>query len=136
MSEAMQDYLAKAQENLAGAVSELAQGRYNSCARSAYYACFHAAIAALPQAGLVAAEPPRGWGHDWVQARFVEQLIHRRKVYAANVRRTLGDLMGLRHQADYRRERVSQRDAQQAVRRAQTFVQAVTARVAGPGGGA
>jgi hypothetical protein len=48
----------------------------------------------------------------------------------------LGDLLGLRHQADYRRERVSQGDAQQAVRRVHTFVQAVTARVAGQGGGA
>jgi uncharacterized protein (UPF0332 family) len=33
-------YLAKAQENLRSATSDLAQGRYNSGARSAYYACF------------------------------------------------------------------------------------------------
>jgi len=134
MSEAMQDYLAKAHENLAGAVSELAQARYNSCARSAYYACFHAAIAALLHAGLVPAEPPRGWGHDWVQARFVAQLIQRRKVYAASLRRTLVDLLGLRHRADYRRDRISQRDAQQAVWHAQAFVQAVTTHVMRQGG--
>lgn len=41
MSEA-QDYLAKAQESLAGAESELAHHRFNSCARSAYSACFQA----------------------------------------------------------------------------------------------
>jgi len=33
---AMHDYLAKAHEDLAGAESELQQGRTNSCARSAY----------------------------------------------------------------------------------------------------
>ncbi len=44
---AIDDYLAKAQDNLAGAESELQYGRTNSCAHSAYYACFHAAIAAL-----------------------------------------------------------------------------------------
>lgn len=56
---------------------------------------------ALLHAGLVPAEPPRGWGHDWVQARFVAQLIQRRKVYAASLRRTLVDLLGLRHRAVY-----------------------------------
>jgi len=116
MSEGTQAYLAKAHENLAGAEGKLAQGRYNSCARNAYFACFHAALAALLQAGLVSPEPPSGWGHDWVQARFVEQLL------------------GLRHRADHRRASVSQRDAQHAVRQAQRFVQAVTAHVTGPGG--
>jgi uncharacterized protein (UPF0332 family) len=42
-----QDYLAKAQESLAGADSELAHRRFNNCVRDAYYACFQAAIAAL-----------------------------------------------------------------------------------------
>ena len=60
MSEATRDYLAKAHENLAGAESELPQGRYNSGARSAYFACCHAAIAALLQAGLISPEPPSG----------------------------------------------------------------------------
>ena len=77
---AMHDYVMKAQENLAGAESELTHGQTNSCARSAYYACFHAAIAALLHAGLTAADPARGWGHDWVHATFVGQLIHRRKI--------------------------------------------------------
>ena len=82
---AMHDYLAKAHENLAGAESELQHGRTNSCARSAYYACFHAAIAALLQAGLTPPEPARGWRHDWVHASFVGQLIQRRKIYPANL---------------------------------------------------
>jgi hypothetical protein len=40
------DYLAKAQESLAGAESGLAHRRLNNCARRAYNACFQAAIAA------------------------------------------------------------------------------------------
>lgn len=128
---AMHDYLAKAQENLAGAESELQHGRTNSCARSAYYACFHAAIAALLHAGLTAPDPARGWGHDWVHASFVGQLIQRRKVYPASLRRSLPDLFVLRHTGDYRVTSVSQREAQQAVRSAQAFVQAVTAHLQG-----
>lgn len=67
MSE-IQDYLAKAQESLAGAESELAYRRFNSCARGAYYACFQAAIAALLEAGLPPPAPTGLWGHDRVQA--------------------------------------------------------------------
>ena len=88
---AIHDYLAKAHENLAGAESELQHGRTNSCARSSYYACFHAAIAALLHVGLTAPEPARGWGHDWVHASFVGQLIQRRKLYPASLRRILPD---------------------------------------------
>jgi uncharacterized protein (UPF0332 family) len=131
---AMHDYLAKAHENLAGAESELQHGRTNSCARSAYYACFHAAIAALLHAGLTSPEPSRGWGHDWVHASFVGQLIQRRKLYPSNLRRSLPDLLALRHKGDYRATRVSQREAQQAVRSAQTLVRAVTAHLQGEKG--
>ena len=131
---AMHDYLAKAQENLAGAESELTHGRTDSCARSAYYACFHAAIAALLHTGLTAPDPARGWGHDWVHASFVGQLIQRRKVYPATLRRSLPDLLVLRHKGDYRVTFVSQREAQQAVRSAQAFVQAVTAHLQGEEG--
>jgi uncharacterized protein (UPF0332 family) len=133
---AMHDYLAKAHENLAGAESELQHGRTNSCARSAYYACFQAAIVALLQAGLTLPEPARGWGHDWVHASFVGQMIQRRKIYPANLRRTLPDLLALRHKADYRATHISQREAQRAVRSAQALVQAVTAYVQGREGSA
>jgi uncharacterized protein (UPF0332 family) len=128
------DYAAKALENLASAESEWTFGRLNSCTRSAYYACFHAAIAALIQARLAPPEPSQGWGHDWVQAQFVGQLIQRRKVYPAPLRRTLTDLLDLRHRADYRIVHVSRRDAQHAVREAQVFVQTVTASLSREGG--
>jgi uncharacterized protein (UPF0332 family) len=115
---------------------ELAYGRHNSsCTRSAYYACFHAAIAALIQAGLTFPEPSGGWGHDWVQASFVGQLIQRRKHYPAPLRRTLTNLLDLRHKADYRAVSVSQREPLQAVRHAQAFVQAVAAYLTSQGRG-
>jgi len=63
-------------------------------------------------------------------------LIQRRKLYSANLRRTLPDLLALRHKGDYRATRVSQREAQQAVRSAQTLVQAVTAHLQGEEGSA
>ncbi len=45
-------YLAKAEESLVGAASELAHGRYNNSVNRAYYACFQAAIAALQHASI------------------------------------------------------------------------------------
>ena len=85
----------------------------------------------LLHTGLTAPEPARGWSHDWVHTNFVGQLIQRRKLYASNLRRILPDLLALRHKGDYRATRVSQREAQQAVRSAQALVQAVTAHLQG-----
>jgi uncharacterized protein (UPF0332 family) len=72
-------YLAKAQESLAGAESEFANGRYNNCANRSYYACFQAAIAALLHAGIQPRSPQGQWGHDFVQAELIGQLINRQK---------------------------------------------------------
>jgi hypothetical protein len=88
----VQDYLARAQESLAGAESELAHRRFNRSARGAYYACFQAAIAALLAEGIFPQNPAGLWGHDHVQ-----------------------------------------REAAQAVRRAQEFVREVTVRLAQSG---
>jgi len=63
-------------------------------------------------------------------------LIQRRKLYPANLRRTLPDLLALRPKGDYRATRVSQREAQHAVGSAQILVQAVTAHVRGEEGSA
>ena len=72
-------FLARAHESVGGAESEFVNDRYNNAANRAYYACFQAAIHALSDAGV---QPPGAtdqWGHDVVQARFVGDLINRRK---------------------------------------------------------
>ena len=79
-------FLAKAQESLAGAESEFANGRYNNCANRCYYACFQAGIAALIRAGVQPKSADRLWGHDFVQAEFVGRLINRRKLYPSTLR--------------------------------------------------
>jgi uncharacterized protein (UPF0332 family) len=129
-----QDYLAKAWESMAGAQSELAHRRFNNSVRDAYYACFQAAVAALLEEGIFPLHPEGLWGHDLVQASFVGQLINRRKRYPPTLRRTLTELLGIRHKADYRAVGVSQREAGQAVRRAQEFVREVKARLPRQGG--
>lgn len=125
MSELEDIFLAKARESLAGAHSELVNRRYNNCANRNYYACFQAAIAALDRAGI----RPRGarpdWGHDFVQAQFVGQLINRRKLYPVALRGILLHTMNLRHDADYNRRMVGQTEAIRAVRQTRQFVQAV-----------
>jgi uncharacterized protein (UPF0332 family) len=118
-------FLEKAQENLAAATSELTQGRYNSSANRSYYAVFHAAIYALIRQGI---RPPGGsdiWGHDFVQAQFVGQLINRRKRYPASLRTTLADNYTLRELADYRMAHVGEIRARRARRKAEEFVGAI-----------
>ena len=75
-------------------------------------------------------------GDTRVHASCVAQMIQGRKIYPANLRQTLTDLLALRHKADYRTTRVSQREAQQAVRSAQALAQAVTVYVQGREGSA
>ena len=120
-------YLLKAEESLAGAESEFANGRYNNCANRCYYACFQTAIAALQLAGVT----PRGstWGHAFVQARFAGQLINRRKIYPANLRDVLLRTLTLRQTADYAPDSVSQVEAARAIRRTRGFVEAIWSEV-------
>lgn len=85
----------KAEESLAGAVSEFEFGRYNNVANRAYYACFQAAVAALALAGI---RPQGGrdvWGHSFVQSQFAGQLISRRKRFPAELRNVLSEMFTL-----------------------------------------
>lgn len=120
-------YLGKAEDSLAGAASELANGRYDNCANRAYYACFQAAIAALLREGIRPPGQAARWGHDFVQARFVGDLINRRRLYPARLREALFRGMELRQTADYKTERVSAVQASRQLDRAQAFVDAVIA---------
>lgn len=125
MSDLSDALLAKAQESLAGATSELVNNRYNNAANRAYYACFQAAVAALDLAGI---HPPGGkneWGHGFVQAQFVGLLINRRKLYPADLRDALSQTLRMRERADYQRASVNQPQAVRAVARARVVVTAV-----------
>lgn len=121
-------YLVKAQESLAGAVSGCANGRYNNCANRAYYACFQAAVAALKREGISPPAQSGRWGHDFVQARFVGDLLNRRRLYPATIRETLFRGLELRQTADYKTERVAAIRATRGLNRAQAFVEAILAR--------
>ncbi len=120
-------WLEKAEENLAAAQSDLAEGRYDSCASRSYYGCFHAAVYALIAAGI----RPRGtrghWGHDFVQAEFNGRLIGQRKTYPAQLRGTLNDNYALRETADYTTDHVPERRVRQAVARTLELVNTIRA---------
>jgi uncharacterized protein (UPF0332 family) len=118
---AFDPYLSKAKEALAGAESELAAGRYNNAAGRAYYAAFQAAISALIRESLIRT----AWTHEEVQALFAGQLINRRKLYPAELRSVLPELLFIRITADYRPNAVSRAVAGQTLRRARRFLETV-----------
>ena len=120
-------YLFKAETSLAGAVSECANGRYDNCANRAYYACFQAAVAALVRAGIGPPGQAERWGHDFVQAQFIGELINRRKRYSSTLSETLIRGLRLRQIADYKAERVSEVQASRGLARAREYVAAVVA---------
>lgn len=82
---------------------------------------FQAAQAALRSVHVARAE----WSHRALQAAFVAELIHRRKLYPAAFAEYLSSGLHLRELADYSAEGVSRRVAQRLVRRAGALLAAV-----------
>ena len=128
MIEVSDDYFDKARESLEGSQSEFINDRYNNCANRCYYAVFQAAIAALLRAGITPSGRSQEWGHDFVQAQFISQLINRRKLYPTNLRATMAHNYALREKADYQRDDVPQIQAARAVSRTEVFIEAVRPR--------
>jgi len=121
--ESVEAFLVKAEESLAGAESEFVNGRYNNCANRCYYACFQAAIAALLRAGMEPTGPQ--WSHQFVQGRFVGDLINRRKVYPASLRTVLANTLALRQTADYKADNVNQREGARALSWTRPLIESV-----------
>ena len=125
------EWLEKAEQSLRGAESEFANQRYDNAANRAYYACFQAAIAALIAAG---EHPLAGKGtrsHSAIQAMFAAQLIHRRKIYPADLAAFLPNTYSLRDQADYTPLITSEAEAKRALDKAHRFVTVVSRRIKG-----
>lgn len=128
MAEDIQVFLAKAEQSLAGAESEIINDRYDNCANRCYYACFQAAISALSREGIQPRGTPGRWDHDFVHAEFVGQLINRRKRYPADLRDALSRTLILRRVADYTLQHVTQTEAYRALRRTRTFLETIQRR--------
>jgi len=82
---------------------------------------FQAAQVAMKAAGFGRA----GWSHAGLQAAFVRELIHRRKVYPPALADYLSSGLAVRQMADYGHSGVSRMMARRLVRRAATLVSAV-----------
>lgn len=119
-------YLTKAHESPMSAESDFHSERYSSCANRCYYACYQAAVAALLSDGI---RPSGKWAHKFVHAQFSGQLVHRRKRYAPEFRRTLIDALALRRIADYNVELVTQAKVRPVIPQTRAFVRAVAERL-------
>jgi uncharacterized protein (UPF0332 family) len=120
-------YLTKALASLAGAEIELANQLLNNAVNRAYYACYQAAVAALVAAG-VNPELENFWPHDVVHAQFARLLVDT-GAHPRALRTTLKAIFDERLKADYEPDVINLETADEAVRRARTFVQAVAARL-------
>lgn len=118
-------FLDKARESVTGARVEYEGGRYNNAANRSYYACFQAAIHALMLEGIRIPGGGNEWGHDFVPAQFIGQLINRRHRYETALRDTLHENYRMRVRGDYERRQVTEVHASRALWRAERFVQAV-----------
>jgi uncharacterized protein (UPF0332 family) len=121
----IQEFLAKAQENLLDAEQAFEKGRYNASANRAYYAVFQAAIAALAQDNITHEKNP----HSWVQAQFSGVLVKRRKRYPASIASLLLPMQELRDTADYKMQFVSKNAASKQIRHAKEFLSPILERL-------
>lgn len=102
-----QNYLNKAQENIAIARIGFDRTCYNASASRAYFAGFHASIAILLQKNFRREK----FDHKWVQAEFSEKLIKRQKIFPNKFKSYLIEMQLLRNVADYDGDPVSQKAA-------------------------
>lgn len=110
--------------------ANLQAGRFDNVANRGYYAAFQAAVAPLLEAGIpVQRDTGNLLSHQGVHSQFAGLLISRRKIYAANLRSVLQNLLLERIIADYRPVGLSQARAVSVLRQAQNFVAAVTSRL-------
>ena len=121
-----QPFLDKAEEAATAAEALLDKNLFDSAAARAYYAAFHAARAALIDAGLSARD--RAWTHEAIPGAF-SQLTHRRKMYPAELLKDLSLLRDTRLLADYESDRVSSKQARTVVARARNFVNSVATEI-------
>jgi uncharacterized protein (UPF0332 family) len=111
-------FFSKAHENLQAAEVLSEQGLFNAGANRAYYAAFHAAIAVLAVHGIRHDKNP----HEWVQAQFSSEIIHRRKLLARSFASYLTDIQRVRNVADYAPSNVSKKVAAEQFKQAEHFV--------------
>jgi len=121
-------FLAKAQESVTGARSELQEGRFNNSANRSYYAVFQAGIHALLLEDVRLPGGGTEWSHPFVDSQFTGLLIDRRHRYETSLRSVIGDNRALREDADYTTGSVSAVRASRALQRAERFVGAVLQR--------
>jgi uncharacterized protein (UPF0332 family) len=122
-----QNWLNKANENLAAAQLCFDHNHFNACANRLYHAMFQAGAAVLIKNGVF--PPKEQIGHDWPQANFSGQLIHRRKLFPANFRSYLSDAYWVRIRADYRLLSVSKKVAASELKKAKEFINAINLEV-------
>lgn len=111
----------KAQENIEAAEILFENQKYNASANRAYYAAFHAAIAALTNAGI----PIDRISHESLQAKFNGELIRKRKVYPSRFKSYLLDLQSVRLAADYKSIFVSKKVAARQNKKAREYFEAI-----------
>ncbi len=103
----MKEFLNKAKENLKIAQISLDNECYNACANRAYFASFQAAIAALADKDIRSEKNE----HAWVQSEFNLQLIKRKKIYPAVLKKYLPNMQIERNVADYSKQDISRKIA-------------------------
>jgi uncharacterized protein (UPF0332 family) len=119
------EFATKASENLQASQALYELGLFNASANRAYYAAFHAAIAVLAQYGITHNENP----HEWVQAKFSSELVHRRKVFPVAFASVLQQIQSVRNIADYKPQDVSKTSTERQIRKTTSFIHTIQERL-------
>lgn len=120
----------KAIENLAAAQDCYKRNQFNAAANRAYYAMYHAAVAALDNAGFASQRANGRWQHGTVKRAFNLQLgSSGAGVFPERCYQYLDDGYAMRVKADYRPDNVRIEEAEQIVKWCDDMVRIVRERL-------
>lgn len=114
-----ESYLDKAVNSLKAAQLCFDAGLYDDAVSRAYYSLLRAAIALLVKLGL---KPDGKRIHNWVQAVFARECVHRRKLIPRHIVAYFSELQNDRGIADYQPDRISKRTAERSLTKAKEFL--------------
>jgi uncharacterized protein (UPF0332 family) len=111
-------------QNLRAAELLAEAGLFDAAANRSYYAVFDAAFVACLHFGLTV-EPD----HAKVLSAFCRELVSRRKIFPAHLKKMLYDVQTVRIQADYGSPSVSRQTAKTSIKTAQTILSTILEKV-------
>ncbi|MBI1929387.1 HEPN domain-containing protein [Candidatus Poribacteria bacterium] len=114
--------LMKAEQALVSAQRCLNEGDTDSCASRAYFGVYHALVGYFQTQNFKKAGD---WNHETIHSRFVEEFVHRKKSFPADMDDLIRSVYVKRNLADYNDKSVLKKEAERSLNKAMEVVKRI-----------